>query len=223
MSERIEDSGREAREAENAQGQTWSGPSQEDWNSFMESQKSIAEQQKGIVEKLKVYDDILSYQSEGEEREDYAPAYTDFDPQDPNQLAWLVDRVISERMKGIEPYVKNAAQDQGRKEMMIRFDKLETDLKKDYPEGFDKTVAERAAFALFEQHGDANKAVEEAAKFAAEVRKTEREEGISSYKASARKGFRETEPEGEGSAVRAEPPAKTYEEVLAKWAGQSEV
>ena len=196
-------------------GNEWTGPSREEWNSLQESNKRLQESLEGLTE---VFNTPTPEPQRGGEFD-----LSQLDMTDPYQVAWLADQIAAERMNSVAPYVKNAAQDQGQRQMGELLIQHESALKKDFPDGFDKKLAERAAFAFFDETGDAEGSVEMAARYAAEVRKEERNAAIESYRTkNARGGIFDFSAEGKGG-TRVPEPLKTYDEVIDKWASQSEV
>jgi len=133
-----------------------------------------------------------------------------------------MDQVVSARMASVTPYVKNAAQDQGQRQMQELLSTHESELKKDYPAGFDHKLAERAAFAFFDETGDAELSVKEAAKYAAEVRRQERDAAVEEYRKRNSRGAAFGDLDASESGVKAAPQLKTFDEVLDKWTSQAE-
>lgn len=197
-------------------GEGWTGPSREEWQAVQDQNKRLAESFEGFT---------TSFNEPEPQRGATGGDFdlSQLDMTDPYQAAWLMDQIVNERLSAVTPYVKNAAQDQGARQMQELLGKHEAELKKDYPAGFDKKLAERAAFAFFDETGDAEGSVGMAAKYAAETRKAERDAAISEYQAANRKGSAFFDPAADGSGVRAPEPLKSYDEVLDKWALQSEV
>lgn len=194
----------------------WTGPSREDWESLQENNKKLAESLEGLTSAFAAPPEPQAQQE--------AFDFSKLDMTDPYQAAWLMEQVVNDRLSSVTPYVRNAAQDQGQRQMQELLTQHETALKKDYPGGFDKKLAERAAFAFFDETGNAEGSVAAAAKYAAEVRKAERNAAIEEYKRQNTRGdaFGDFGAGGE-SGVRAPEPLKTYDEVLDKWTQQTEV
>lgn len=207
--------GPETRPNEGGAGSEWAGPSREEWQALQDQNKRLAESFEGFTTSFNEPEPQRGNQGDFD--------LSQLDMTDPYQAAWLMDQIVNERLQQVTPYVKNAAQDQGARQMQELLGKHEADLKKDYPAGFDKKLAERAAFAFFDETGDAEGSVGMAAKYAAETRKAERDAAITEYQAANRKGGAFFDPPADGSGVRAPEPLKSYDEVLDKWALQSEV
>jgi hypothetical protein len=193
-------------------------PSKEEWDSLQENNKRLAESLEGLTSAFAEPPQPTSPQNQ--EQFDFSS----LDMTDPYQAAWLMEQVVNERLSSVTPYVRNAAQDQGQRQMQELLSQHEVSLKKDYPGGFDKKLAEKAAFAFFDETGNAEGSVAAAAKYAAEVRKEERNAAIEEYKRQNTRGdaFGDFGAEGT-SGVRAAEALKTYDEVLDKWTQQSEV
>lgn len=198
-----------------ASSEEWTGPSREDWESLQENNRKLQDSLEGLTN---VFAEPPSQKGPQEPFD-----ISQIDMTDPYQAAWLMDQIVQERMGGIAPYVKNAAQDQGQRQMGELLKQHETSLKKDFPDGFDPKLAERAAFAFFDETGDAEGSVGMAARYAAEVRKEERNAAIEGYrKANSRSTLFDFEAGG-NDGIRAPETAKSYDEVLDKWASQTEV
>jgi hypothetical protein len=128
-----------------------------------------------------------------------------------------VREYVDSRFGTLAPHVERQVADQGRKVMLDAF----AELKKDESIGdFDDNLAERVANSFFAETGDPELSVQEAAKYAAKIRKQEREEGQSELKKNLR-GYHD-EPEGAGAAS-SRPRHKSYDEVIDAWSGQAEV
>jgi len=184
---------------------SWAGPSQEEWSSFIEDQRQIKQQLEGLYEPI--------------EEPEPAPDFGNLDLSDPRQLAQLVGYVVDSRMEGIAPYVQTAARDQGRQKMIATFDEL-----KKIPEigDFDYDLAERTALFYFEQTNDAEKAVIDAAKYAADVRKQERAAAVTDYQARNSNRNRFDDPDAAEAGLFREKPAGSYEEVLDRYAAMDD-
>ena len=143
----------------------WAGPSREEWQRLTKQQEDIAK----LVGEL--------FEDPGEELEPPDPG--SFDMTDPRQVAALMEMVVDSRMGQITPYVKTAAQEQGRRVMKENFATL-----KGEGEGkvgdFDENLAERLANFYFEQTGDPQGSLRAAAEEAARIRKEERDAGVKS-------------------------------------------
>lgn len=199
-------------------GGEWTGPSREEWAALQEQNRRLQDSVEGLTS---VFAEAPA-QRQPQQKEDFD--LSQLDMSDPYAVAWLADQIAQERMNSVAPYVRNAAQDQGSRQMQELLKTHEQELAKDFPGGFDHKLAERAAFAFFDETGDAEGSVAAAAKYAAEVRREERNAAIEEYKKQNSKGRAFTDFGAEGSAgVKAPTPLKTYDEVLDKWASQSEV
>lgn len=187
--------------------QEWSGPSQEDWQQLVQTNRLL----QGKLQELE-----QSFQPPEDEGMEFPD---EIDLSDPYMMAQLIDAVVSSRLEGITPYVKNAAQDQGRREMEEMFTKLESKYG-----SFDHALAERAAFYNYDQTKDPVLSVEEAARYAAQVRQSERDarEAEMKQKASRRGLGASSDLATSGSATPGES-LKTYDDVLEKWNHQSEI
>lgn len=199
-----------------ASSQEWSGPSREEWSALQEQNQRLQESLEGLTSVFAEAPTTNQHQGGGFD-------LSELDMTDPYQAAWLMDQIVQERLNSVTPYVKNAAQDQGQRQMQELLNQHEAALKNDFPDGFDPKLAERAAFAFFDETGDAEGSVAMAAQYAAEVRAKERNTAIESYKAkNSRSNIFDFSAGGDGG-VRAPEPLKSYDEVLDKWASQSEV
>lgn len=192
--------------------QEWTGPSRDEWTTLQEQNRRLAESLEGLTT---AFGTVEPERGGGFD-------VSQIDMTDPYQAAWLMDQIVQERLQGVTPYVRNAAQDQGQRQMQELLATHETELKKDFPGGFDHKLAERAAFAFFDETGDAEGSVAQAARYAAEVRKQERDAAINEYQTKNRKGGAFFDPDASSSGVRAPEPLKSYDDVLEKWALQSE-
>jgi hypothetical protein len=188
---------------------SYSGPTKEEFDAL---QNSIREMQTGFQAMQEFYS---------------APEETfnqdEIDLNDPRQLVELIDYVTEQKMRNVTPYVRNAAKDQGERQLNSMLEESEVELKNEFPDGFDKTLAKRAAFAIFDETGDAQEAVKQAARYAAETRATERAAAEESYRKKASRGRAFSDPGVDESGVEALPKAKTYDEVLERWSQQTEL
>lgn len=180
----------------------YSGPSQEEWMATQEQIKQLT----GIVPTVQQMAQIF----EQANREDPDPA--DFDIDD------YIQQQVEARLAPIMPVVTTAAQRSGEERMKNIF----AEQKKEIGD-FDEKLAERAAHSFFSELGDAQAAVIEGAKYAAEIRKAERAAGQDEYKASLKRGPHNQDPDVAGGGDRSVPPAKSYDEVVERWAGTTEV
>src|SRR6266536_2350870 len=87
----------------------WSGPSQEEWNAVQEQNKRLQESLEGITEAFGKAEPQRQPQGDFD--------LSQLDMTDPYQAAWLMDQIVQERLQGVTPYVRNAAQDQGQRQM----------------------------------------------------------------------------------------------------------
>jgi hypothetical protein len=206
-----------APETEGGAGGGWSGPSQEEWKALQEQNQRLQDSLEGLTS---VFAEAPTQRQPQKEEFDLSQ----LDMSDPYAVAWLADQIAQERMNSVAPYVRNAAQDQGSRQMQELLKTHETELAKDFPGGFDHKLAERAAFAFFDETGDAEGSVAAAAKYAAEVRQQERNAAIEEYKSKNSKGRAFTDFSAEGSAgVKASEPFKSYDDVLEKYASQTDL
>lgn len=182
--------------------------SQEEWTQAQEQIKQLT----GIVPTVK---QMAQYFEAANEPED--------DPED-FDIDRYIQSQIDSRLAPIMPVVSNAAQRSGEERMKTIFAELKKG--KDGQPGigdFDEKLAERAAHGFFVETGDPVKAVEEGARYAAEVRKSERDAGREEYKASFRRGPHDQDPDVTGGGNKSIPAAKTYDEVIERYAGETEV
>lgn len=200
-----------------AGGDQWTGPSREEWQTVLETNKRLQSDLEGLTGVFAQAPEP-QYDRGGNEFD-----LSQLDMTDPYQAAWLMDQIAMSRMNTVAPYVKNAAQDQGQRQMQSLLDGHAKELSSEYPAGFDKQLAERAAFAFFDESGDAEGSVAAGARYAAEVRKAERDAAISDYQKKNRRGGAFSDLGAGESGVTAAPKLKTYDEVLSKYASQDEV
>lgn len=143
----------------------------------------------------------------------------DFSQIPPEQLAYLA---AQQGMAPYQPMLQAAMEEQGNR----RFNEL-MDQHESNPEigKVDRKLAMYAAEALIrEAGGDPVKAVELGARYAAEVRKQERGEAVEEYKKSLKRPAPGADDLGAAGAGNAPvKPAKTYDEVIARWQGENEV
>lgn len=193
--------------------EAWSGPSREEWTQLQEANKRLSSELEGIT-------GAMSY-VEPSNNDGFDLSHLDMT--DPYQAAWFMDQIVQDRLRSVTPYVKNAAQDQGQRQMQELLSNHEKELVKDFPAGFDHKLAERASFALFDETGDAQGSVAAGAKYAAEVRKQERDAAIEEYRKKNSRGAAFGDPDASGAGVKAPQPLKTYEEVMDKYISQTEI
>lgn len=152
-----------------------------------------------------------------EEEEEYQAPPQDMD------LGSLTKGYVDQRMAPYEQYIRDYAAQQGERELNSLLDQHAQNLAKDFPDGFDKEAAKAASFYFFDQNpNDPEAAVANAARFAAEMRKNEREAALEGVKRAARPFEGDEGLEGSGG-VAARPKFKSYDEVADHWAEQTEV
>jgi hypothetical protein len=172
----------------------WGGPSQEEW-----------QQTQQMIQQMAQY-----FQPEEEEE-------PDFGSYDDPMLA--MQAYVDSRFQQVAPYVQGAARQQGEQKLNELFEQHEKQYGK-----FDRQLAEYAATALVQQTGDPVKAVEEGVKYAAQVAERERKAAVEEYKkkiGGVRRDFDDLPVEGGGDG--AVPKAKSYDEVIERWASQMDV
>ncbi len=129
-----------------------------------------------------------------------------------------IRQAVESQVGPMRPMVEAAARQQGERQLNELLDRHEKSLGK-----FDRGLAERAAQSFLAEIGDPQKAVEEGAKYAVSYRKQEREAAVKEYQESLKRGPHDIDPGVSGAAERSSPPAKSYDEVIERWAGQTEV
>jgi hypothetical protein len=131
----------------------------------------------------------------------------------------LVQHYVDGRLGEIQPYIESAAREAGEKRMNELFDAFEKE-----PEigSFDRKYAARLAESLFNETGDPVEACRQAAYMTANFSKAERKAALEEYKAAAKRTpF--NDPSVSSGGERSAPPAKSYDEVIDRWAGQEDV
>lgn len=164
-----------------------------------------------IQSDLKSLQKSVQYESDDEEEE--------FDPSQAD-LGTLIERYVDGRVAPLEPYVQSAAEEAGRRKQEEYFAAAEKKLGK-----FDHGLAHRVADSIYrsgEVGDDAEKALEAGVKFAAEYRKAERDDAVKEFEDGLKKPL-DLDPGAESSGLFADEPAKDYDDVISKWAAQSEV
>lgn len=121
-----------------------------------------------------------------------------------------------------QPMLQAAMEQQGRQVFDRLMDQHDQTLGMQVPRDLAQSFAESSA-VMREAKGDPIKAVEIGAKKAAEYVKAERQRSIDEYKKSLRGPGQSMEPGVAGGATRSVEPARDYEEVIQRWAGQDEV
>ena len=126
--------------------------------------------------------------------------------------------------QGIQPYapmLQAAVEQQGRQ----KFDSLMEQHEQNPEIGkVDRKLAQYAAEAMIrEAGGDPVKAVELGARYAAQVQKELGSKAVEDFKKSLKGPGQSHEPFSGGGGEKAVEPAKDYDEVISRWAGQSEV
>lgn len=182
----------------------WTGPTQEEWEQTREAIQQVT----GIVPTVQQMSQVFQQLQQGQQGDDDEG---DLD------IGEYVERIIEGRLAPIMPIVQSSAQRSGQERMKELLSEHEKTLGK-----FDHELAERVAHSYFAETGDPVKAVEAGAKLAAEIRKRERDEGVNEYKASLKRPVH-GDPGVDGSGERAPLKAKTYDEVIEAYAGQTEV
>lgn len=180
----------------------YSGPSQEEWTAAQETIKQLT----GIVPTVQQIASYIEQANQGQGGDDEL------------DLDEYIEQEIQKRMAPIMPIVNTAAQRSGEERMKAIFAEQEAELKTK----FDHKLAERAAHSFFQEHGDPQKAVIDGAKYAAEVRRMERDEAVKEYKESLKRPG-PSDPPVDAGGNRSIPVAKTYDEVIERYAGQTEV
>jgi hypothetical protein len=175
----------------------WGGPSEDEW--------------KTVVGGLSYLTDQIS--AFGQETE------PEFDPKELENMdaAEIVEHYVSSRMSELEPYVATAAREAGEKRMNEIFDTVEPETGK-----FDRKVAGKLAEAMYGEVGDPVEAVKVAARMVAGLSKSERDAALREYKDSLKRSSFQ-DPGVSGAGERSQLPAKTYDEVIARWSGQEDV
>jgi hypothetical protein len=184
----------------------WAGPSQDEWQKTTQSIDKLTQ----LVGEL--------FEDPGEELE--PPDPNSFDMTDPRQVAALMEMVVDSRMGQITPYVKTAAQDQGRRVMQETFATL-----KGEGEGkvgdFDENLAERLANFYFEQTGDPQGSLRAAAEEAARIRAEERAAGVKSV--PRRRGPSDPDETGIGGGATPIRKYESYDDVVDAYSRDTEV
>lgn len=134
-------------------------------------------------------------------------------------VAAYLDQAVDARLQPVRPLLDATVKERGEREMQNIFTRMKSEVG-----DFDPKLAERVAQSFLSEHGgDPVKATEEGARFAAEVRKSERAAGKSEHVERLRRGPLDPEPSGEGGqAVKTRAKDKTYDDVIERWSGESE-
>ncbi len=151
---------------------------------------------------------MASYFNEDEPEEEY----------DPNDVAQFISREVENRMRS-DPVYQVSVNERGEKVLGELHDRFE----KEFGKPFDRKLAERAAQSFVTEEADPQKAVRRGVEYAIEVRERERGEAVEEYKASLKRGPHDREPGVSGAGNSTSPPAKTFDEVVDRWAAQTEV
>ena len=183
----------------------YAGPSQEEFESI----RSTVEELKGLGASVQQIQQFIQQQQ--------APPDDDLDDDDNFDLGRYIQEQIQTSLQPIMPVVTTAAQKAGQERLAGLFKEHESKLGK-----FDHELAERAAQSYFNETGDPVAAVEQGAKYAAEYEKRVREAAVEEYKKSLKRPGPADIPV-EGGGERSPKPAKSYDEVVERWAGQTEV
>lgn len=142
-----------------------------------------------------------------------------FQPEEPEPDYNDPNAYVDARFQQYEPAIQAAAKVAGEKRMNDIFAAVEKAEKIDFDHDLARNVAQAKLSSGEVQ--DAVKATEEGARYAAEVRKRERAAGIEEYQKSLqRPGTTDFEATG---GERAPLNADTYDEVIARYSGQTEV
>lgn len=176
---------------------TWSGPAREEWDTVVGGLHYLIQQ---------------SQKAEQEQPEEEVD-YENMDAAD------LVQHYVDSRLSQLEPYVATAAKQAGEQRMNELFDQFEGD-----PEigKFDRKLASKVAESLYTEGGDPVAAVKEAAKMVSGLSKRERQAALDEYKESLKRD-QFSDPRVTGGGERTPLPAKSYDEVIARWSGQEDV
>ncbi len=147
-------------------------------------------------------------------QEDETPA----EEYDPDDISQYISREVENRMKS-DPVYQTSVNERGEKVLNELHDRFEKEIGKP----FDRKLAERAAQSFVSEESDPQKAVRRGVEYAIEVRERERTEAVEEYKASLKRGPHDREPGVGGAGNTSSPPAKTFDEVVDRWAAQTEV
>jgi hypothetical protein len=146
-------------------------------------------------------------------------------PEEPDPEDVDIDTYINQRVEQMIapmiPVFETSVKEAGTKELNSLHDRYEQEYGK-----FDRKMAEAFAQSAIGSPGignDARKAVEEGVKQAIAIRDQIKNEALEEYKAQLKRGPHDFEPAGGGGGDRRIPDAKTYDEVVAKYAGETEV
>jgi hypothetical protein len=150
------------------------------------------------------------------------------EPQDPQQdpqqddeidIDAYVQSLIHREFAPVRPLLDATVKERGEKEMQRIFGEVKTELKTD----FDEKLAERVAQSFLAEHGgDPVEATKAGARYAAEVRKAEREAGGKAYQERLQRGPGDYELGVEGGGTAPRPKFKSYDDVTAYYAGETE-
>lgn len=174
----------------------WGGPSKEEWQTVVGGLHYLSQQ----------------LQEAGQEPEE-EPDFENMDAGD------IVQHYVDSRIGELEPYVQSAAREAGEKRMNELFDEFEKD-----PQigKFDRRVASRLAEAVYGEVGDPVEACRQAATMVSGLSKAERDQAVKEYKDSLKRRTFD-DPGVTGGGERTPLPAKSYDEVIARWSGQEDV
>ena len=136
-------------------------------------------------------------------------------------LESYMDQYFQRKMGPFQEAANLTIKERGNKIMNDLFDAAQ----KEYGD-FDRKLAERTATSFLSEMGgrpeQAEEATKMAAKYAAEVRKAEREAGESSYRERLQRGPIDPEPAVSGAGNTTRSKAKSYDDVINRWAGETE-
>ncbi len=137
---------------------------------------------------------------------------------DPSDVAQFISREVENRMRS-DPVYQVSVNERGEKVLNELHDRFEKEIGKP----FDRKLAERAAQSFVTEESDPQRAVLRGVEYAIEVRERERTQAVEEYKASLKRGPHDREPGVSGAGNSTSPPAKTFDEVVDRWAAQTEV
>ena len=150
------------------------------------------------------------------------PEQIDLSQYSPQELAYLAAQQGTQgALAPYQPMLQAAMEQQGQQVFNQLMDQHEQTLGP-VPRDLAQTFAESSA-VMREAKGDPVKAVEIGARKAAEYVKSQRDAAIAEYKKSLKGPGQSSEPGVAGGAEKALPPAKSYDEVIMRYAGTDEV
>ncbi len=132
-----------------------------------------------------------------------------------------INQAVESRLSPVRPLLDATVKERGEKLMGEIFDRVSQE---DGVGDFDRKLAERMANSYVQEFGgDPVKATEEAAREAARIRREERKAGETSYIERLRRGPLDPEPQVAGAATKTRSKDKSYDDVIERWSGESEV